>query len=99
MKKLKCETYDKLVIIKFSLSYFTLESPIISIKPSRSQMFFKIGVIKNFANFTGKQLFCSLFLIFPVKFAKFLRTPFLIEHLWCLHLLPLKKISAKAFLE
>ena len=30
---------------------------------SRSQMFFKIGVLKNLANFTGKQLCWSLFLI------------------------------------
>ena len=30
---------------------------------SRSQMFFKIGVPKNFANFTGKQLYWSFFLI------------------------------------
>ena len=57
---------------------------------------------RNFANFTGKHLWWSLFLIklqvktwnfmkkrlhyscfscFPVKFAKFLRTPFLTEHL------------------
>ena len=30
---------------------------------SRSQMFFKIDVLKNFGNFTGKQLCWSLFLI------------------------------------
>ena len=30
---------------------------------SRSQMLFKIGVVKNFAIFTGKQLCRSLFLI------------------------------------
>ena len=30
---------------------------------SRLQMFFKIGVLNNFANFTGKHLFWSLFLI------------------------------------
>ena len=29
----------------------------------RSQMFLKIGVLKNFANFTGKHLCCSLPLI------------------------------------
>ena len=29
---------------------------------SRSHMLFKIGVLKNFANFTGKQLCWSLFL-------------------------------------
>ena len=30
---------------------------------SRSQMFFRVGVYKNFANFTGKHLCWSLFLI------------------------------------
>ena len=29
----------------------------------RSQMFFKIGVLKKFAKFTGKHLYWSLFLI------------------------------------
>ena len=32
-------------------------------KSSRSQMFFKIGVLKNLANFTGKHLCLSIFLI------------------------------------
>ena len=32
-------------------------------KSSRSQVFFKIGVLKNFANFTGKHLCWSLLLI------------------------------------
>ena len=50
-------------------------------------MFFKIGFVKNFANFTGKHLCWSLFnkvsvnqetptQCFPVKIAKFLRTLF-----------------------
>ena len=61
-------------------------------------MFFKIGVLKNFAVFTGKHLSWSHFLIkslfikkrpqrryFPVNIAKFLRTAFFIEHLqWLL---------------
>ena len=34
------------------------------LRSSRSQMFFKIGVLKNFANFTGEYLYWSLFLIF-----------------------------------
>ena len=48
------------------------------------------GVLRNYAKFTGKHLCQSLFLIklqtweFSVNFAKFLRTPFLIEHLWWL---------------
>ena len=65
---------------------------------SPSQMLFKIDVLKNVVNFTGKHLCWSLFLIklqgcnfikrklqhrcFPVKFAKFLSTPFFTEHLW-----------------
>ena len=32
-------------------------------RSSRSQMFFKIGVFKNFANFTGRHLCWCLFLI------------------------------------
>ena len=32
-------------------------------KRSRSNMFFKIGTLKSFSNFTGKQLYWSLFLI------------------------------------
>ena len=61
------------------------------IKSSLSQVFFNIGVLKHFENFTGKQLCWSVFLswrqhgCFPVKFANFLRTPILIEHLrWLL---------------
>ena len=64
-----------------------------TLRSTRSQTFFKIVVLKNFANFTGKSLYWSLFLIFdnvkqrlqhrcfPVKFAKFLRKTFFTEHL------------------
>ena len=44
-------------------------------------MFFKIGVLKNFANFPGKHLRDSKYRCFPVKFAKFLRALFFTEHL------------------
>ena len=63
-------------------------------------MFFKVGVLKSFAKFTGKHLCWNLFLIkllarrpekrlqfrqFPVKFAEFLITLFFTEHLgWLL---------------
>ena len=52
----------------------------------RSQMFFIIGVLTNFANFTGKHLWWSLqHKCFPVKFSRFLRKPFFTEHLqWLL---------------
>ena len=58
-------------------------------------MFFKILVLKNFANFTGKHLCWSLFFnfikkrlqhkCFPVKFPNFFRVAFFTEHLpWLL---------------
>ena len=69
-------------------------------RSNRLEVFCKKDVLKNFAKFTGKQLFQSLFfnkvaglrtamLIkkrlwhtrFAVNFAKFLRTPFLTNHL------------------
>ena len=63
------------------------------IRNSRSQMFFKIGVLKNFAVFTGKYLCWSLlynkvaglkdsYTGFPMNIVKFSRAPFLTEHLW-----------------
>ena len=70
---------------------------------SRSQMFFKVSVLGNFAIFTEKHLYWSLFFnnvsgigtpketptqMFSVNIAKFLRAGFFIEHLWWL-LLPL----------
>ena len=79
-------------------------------------MFYKIGVLKNFAKFTGKHLCWSLFFnkfgslrpatllekrrqhsCFPVNFAKFLRTPFFIEHLWWLLLVNKLNVSVKIF--
>ena len=64
-------------------------------RSSRLQTFFKTGVLKNFAKFTGKHL-CQnqpatllknrlWHSCFPVNFAKFLRTPFFTEQLrWLL---------------
>ena len=45
----------------FSYRWFRLLSHIGSIRSSRSQMFFKIGILKNFAIFTGKHLCWILF--------------------------------------
>ena len=49
-------------------------------RSSRSQMFYKLGFLENFAKFTGKHLCWNQFLIklitcFPMIFAKFSRTP------------------------
>ena len=49
------------------------------LRSSRSQMFYKIGVLEKFAKFTGKHLCWSHFSIklhtcFPIIFVKFSRT-------------------------
>ena len=74
------------------------------LRSSRSEVFCKKGVVRNFEKFIGKHLCQSLLFnkvaglrpasllkkrlwhwCFPVNFAKFLRTPFLIENLrWLL---------------
>ena len=64
-------------------------------RSSRPSVFCKKCVLKNFAKFTGKHLYQSHHfnkLCFPANFAKFLRTPFLTEHLWWLLLLLLAVI-------
>ena len=54
-------------------------------RSSRPEVFCKKGVLRNFAKFTGKHLYQSLwYRSFPVNFVKFLKTPFFIEHLWWL---------------
>ena len=75
-------------------------------RSSRLQMFFEIVVVRKSANFTGKHLCWSLFLIifikkrlqhrcFSVKFAKLLRTNSFTEHLrW----LPLNRIIIRRIL-
>ena len=53
------------------------------LRSSRSHIFFKKGVLKNFANLTGKHVCIKNRLqdrCFPMKFAKFLRTSFLTEY-------------------
>ena len=72
----------------FSIEYIFLETPLMRMhRSSCSQIFFKIGVLKKFAIFTGKHLCWSLFSIklqacnltkkwfqykcFPVNIAKF----------------------------
>ena len=75
-------------------------------RSSRSKMFLKIGVLKNFANLTEKHLCWSLLLIqtlldsvdsvkkrlqhrcYLVKFAKFLKTLFFIEHVFTVTVSP-----------
>ena len=59
-----------------------------SSRSSRSQMFCKINILKNFAKFKGKHIKSATLLkkrlqhrCCPLNFAKFLRTPTLTEHL------------------
>ena len=46
-------------------NFAELLAQLVSRRSSRLQMFFKIGVLKNFAIFTGKRLYQSLFFIKP----------------------------------
>ena len=60
------------------------------------QVFYKEGIFNNIAKFTGKHLYKSLYSnkvadlkktlaqVFCCDFAKFLRTPFFMKHLWWL---------------
>ena len=59
-------------------------------RSSRQEVFYKKGVFRNFAKFTGKRLclrpatLLKMRLWFPVNFTKFLRTSFFTEHVWWL---------------
>ena len=89
-------TYSSIFKAYFMKIFAAAKASLVFIKnrrrSSRSQMFFKIGVLKNFAIFTGKHLRWSLFLIklqafrcSPVNTAKFSRAAVFIEHLrWLL---------------
>ena len=89
--------HEMLVKTNGSFSYETVMNIVklrlSACRSSRSQMFFKIGVLKNFAIFTGKHLCWSLLQAcnfikkrlqhrcFPVHIAKFSGTPFFTKHL------------------
>ena len=62
-------------------------------------MFFKIGVLENFANFTGKHLLIkfatkTLTQVFSYEICEILKNSFFIEHLWWL----LLKVSEMSLL-
>ena len=80
-------TYSSVFKTYFMKSFAATKASLIFMKnrcrSSRSQMFFKISILKNFAMFTGKHLCWSLFLIklqafrfFLVNIAELLRTTF-----------------------
>ena len=80
-------TYSSIFKVCFMKRFAAAKASLVFIKnrcrSSRSQMFFKIGVLKKFAMFTGKHLCWSLFLIklqafrcFSVNIAKLLRAVF-----------------------
>ena len=78
-------------------------------RSSRPEVFYRNGVLRNFAKFTEKHLCQSFFFnkvatllkkriwhrCFPVNFAKFLRTPFFTEILWWLLLNWMKKLAVR----
>ena len=66
--KLLSKVWIAVIFSKKNNSYVMATS-----RSSRLQMFFKMGVLKNFAIFKGKQLRWSLFLIFLICFSVKLR--------------------------
>ena len=54
-----------------------------NVKSSRSEVFCKKGILRNFTKFTGKHRRQSLFFN-KVAGLRPLRTPFIIEHFWWL---------------
>ena len=81
-------TYSSIFNFYFKKIFAAAKASLVFIKSkcrtSRSQIFFKIGVLKNFAVFAEKQLCWILFLIelqafrcFPVNISKFVRATFL----------------------
>ena len=56
MELRKIEDKDKVMVNSYAM--FQIRKAV-----CRSQMFFKIGVLKNFANFTRKHLCWNLFII------------------------------------
>ena len=71
-------------LVVFGSSLDRKSSP--KVRRNRQQMFCKIGVPKNFAKFTGKRRFWSLFEIklhvrcFSLNLSKLVRRPFFTEH-------------------
>ena len=76
--------------VKTLVSVNVVVVAVVRVISSRPEVFCKKGVLKHFAKFTGKHLCQPATLLkkrfwhrcFPVNFAKFLRTPFFIKHLW-----------------
>ena len=80
-----CSYYNSMLLLSIA-NVLEKHSQIAIIRSSHSKMFFKIGVLKNCAIFTGKHLYCSLcnFIMkklqrryFPVNIAKFFTTAFI----------------------
>ena len=67
--------------LSYSIKHTVLYANDLSHQPmprsSRTEVFCRKGILRNFAKFTGKHLHQSLWhMCFPVNFAKFLRTTF-----------------------
>ena len=110
-------THHSLLLIRFTLySAPSSSSSLLLLRGGSLEMFYKKGVLRYFAKFTGKHLCQSLDFnkiaglrpatllrkrlwnrYFPVNIMKFLRTPFVTEHLWWL-LLTTVNISDVCFL-
>ena len=88
--------FNLAVILHFLLHYKIINT-ISSLRSSRPEVFCKKGVLRKFAKFLGKHLYQSLAGL-PVNSVRFLRTSFLIEHLWWLLLFSIETVSSFALL-
>ena len=96
----KFSLLKKLILLLRIANFLEKIGQIAIIRSSRSQMFFKIGVLKNFAIFIGKHLvgICKCNFItkklrhrfFSANIAKFLRTAFCIVFCCLFYILPNK---------
>ena len=98
VRKIFCKSYDWKWSFRLVCKLNYLQFGLQKYRSSHSQMYFRIGALKDFAMFTEKHLCWSLYLITvqawmpvtllrrdSVKFAKFLRTPIFTEHIqWLL---------------
>ena len=84
----------KLMSTRISSSAFVGDKEHVLLEAVVRRCYIKKGVLENFVKFTGKHLCQGLFfnkISGASNIAKFLRTPFLIEHLWLLLLCCTKK--------
>ena len=103
-----CWVICQIILITYNLDTVLVFLYDSMFRNSRPKVFCKKDILKNFGKFTRKHLCQSLFFNkvaglrhrrFPVNSAKFLRTPFLIEHLCWLLMFFVRNVTCKVYEE